>query len=82
MPYMKRGHRGSLLKKGPLTQVPTYYRVLAETALSEIADFGRHTNLKEAVLIARMQASNYLTCTVYGEDNEGNLKEDVFSTRR
>ena len=82
MPYMKRGQRGSLIKKGPLTQIPTCYRVLAETDLSEIADFGKHKNLKEAVLIARIQASNYLTCSVYGEDNEGNIIEEVFSTRR
>ena len=52
MPYMKRGQRGSLIKKSLLTPTPTYYRVLAETDLSEIADFGKHTNLKEAVLIA------------------------------
>ena len=82
MPYMKRGQRGSLIKKSLLTPTPTYYRVLAETDLSEIADFGKHTNLKEAVLIARIQASNYLTCSVYGQDNEGNLMEEVFSTRR
>ena len=81
MPYMKRGQRGSLVKKDSLTTVPAYYRVLGETALSEIDDFGKHQNLNEAVLIAKIQASKYLTCAVYSEDNKGNLMERVFSIR-
>ena len=81
MPYMKRGRQGSLVKKESLTITPAYYRVLGEKALSEIDDFGKHQNLDEAVLIAKIQASKYLTCVVYSEDTKGNLMERVFSIR-
>ena len=82
MPYMKRGNRGPLVKTTSLTPISSYYRVLGETALFEMVDFGKHQDLKEAVLIAKMQSPNYLTCAVYGEDNEGNLLDEVFSIGR
>jgi len=80
MPYMKRGQRGSLQKV--LTPKPNGYRVIAETETDELVDFGHHQDLKEATLIAKIQAPNYLTCSVFSEDTNGNLLAEEFSIRR
>ena len=83
MPYIKRGRRGSLIgTQKPLTTESVRYRVIGETETAELADFGQHKDLKEAILIAKIQAPNYLTCSVYSEDTNGILIKEEFSIRR
>ena len=65
-----------------MTAESVLYRVIGETETAELADFGQHKDLKEAILIAKMQVSNYSICSVYSEDINGQFIKEEFSIRR